>query len=236
MQMGWDRPQEDEFALCNLGIPSPYATMAFPRRPQFPEYMDLEQISPSERRRWQRALLSLLKQLTYKRPGRLVLKSPPHTCRLPVLLEMFPQACFINMVRDPYKVFMSTVRLWKSLYAWQAYQHPCCDDKEMEERVFTGLIHIHERLEATRGLVAPARFCDLRFEDLLRDPVGRVRGIYEQFGLSGFESVAPAMRTYFEERADYQPNRHELPAALRAEIGRRWRPYFERYGYAELRT
>ena len=33
MAAGWDRPQEDEFALCMLGQPSPYLTIAFPNRP-----------------------------------------------------------------------------------------------------------------------------------------------------------------------------------------------------------
>ena len=33
MPMSWDRPQEDEFALCLLGQPSPYATIAFPNHP-----------------------------------------------------------------------------------------------------------------------------------------------------------------------------------------------------------
>src|SRR5690606_26880326 len=29
MAAGWDRPQEDEFALVNLGLPSPYRRIAF---------------------------------------------------------------------------------------------------------------------------------------------------------------------------------------------------------------
>src|SRR5260370_121735 len=33
MAAGWDRPQEDEFALCMLGAPSPYLTIAFPNHP-----------------------------------------------------------------------------------------------------------------------------------------------------------------------------------------------------------
>ena len=33
MKVGWDRPQEDEFALCNMGIPSPYMVFAFPNIP-----------------------------------------------------------------------------------------------------------------------------------------------------------------------------------------------------------
>ena len=91
MRMGWDLPQEDEFALCNLGVPSPYATIAFPNHPpQNQEFLELETVSARQRERWKQSLLRFLKQLRYRRPGRIVLKSPTHTFRVPVLLEMFP--------------------------------------------------------------------------------------------------------------------------------------------------
>ena len=32
MAAGWDRPMEDEFALENLGVPTPYLSMMFPNR------------------------------------------------------------------------------------------------------------------------------------------------------------------------------------------------------------
>ena len=42
MVAGWDHPQEDEFALCNMGVPSPYLTNVFPNRPpQYQEYLDM---------------------------------------------------------------------------------------------------------------------------------------------------------------------------------------------------
>ena len=48
MVAGWDRPQEDEFALCNMGIPSPYLTAAFPNRPpQYEQYSDMQGVSPA---------------------------------------------------------------------------------------------------------------------------------------------------------------------------------------------
>ena len=47
MEAGWDRPQEDEFALCMLGQRSPYLKIAFPNHPApDDEYFDLETISP----------------------------------------------------------------------------------------------------------------------------------------------------------------------------------------------
>src|SRR5207244_917093 len=53
MKAGFDRPQEDEFALCMLGQPSPYLTIAFPNHPpQCQEFLDLESIRPGQLRSW----------------------------------------------------------------------------------------------------------------------------------------------------------------------------------------
>ena len=48
MAAGFDRPQEDEFALCMLGELSPYLTIAFPNQgPQYADYLDLHGLSPA---------------------------------------------------------------------------------------------------------------------------------------------------------------------------------------------
>jgi hypothetical protein len=50
MAAGWDRPQEDEFALCMLGMQSPYLKIAFPNRPEpYPESDDIEFIGCCKR-------------------------------------------------------------------------------------------------------------------------------------------------------------------------------------------
>lgn len=231
VRMGWDKPQEDEFALCNLGVPSPYLTIAFPNeRPQFSEYFELDQLSPSQRTRWKRALLTFFKQLTYRRGGRLLLKSPTHTFRLPTLHEMFPDARYINVVRNPFEIFPSTVRLWKSLYAVHGYQRPQNDG--LEEFVLATFERLHERLESTRQLIEERRLVDVRYEDLVRDPVAELRSIYERLELGEFRDVEPSLRQYAAEHADYRPNRHSLSGEHREQIAQRWQAYFERYGYS----
>jgi len=230
MKMGWDLPQEDEFALNNLGIPSPYATIAFPNHaPQNQEYLELESIPQPQRERWKNALYWFLKQVRYRQPGRIVLKSPPHTFRLPVLLEMFPGAQFVHMVRHPVTVFMSTIRLWKSLYVAHGYQKP--NFKGLADHVFETFTRMHERLQATRKLVPAGRFFEIRYEDLVGDTVGRMRAIYEQLDLGEFQPVQPAIEAYVAAHAEYQPNRYEPTRELEREIFRRWKPYFEQYGY-----
>lgn len=228
--MGWDRPQEDEFALCNLGIPSPYATIAFPNRPQQnQEYLEVDAVPQRGRERWKRALQRFLQRVCHRKPGRIVLKSPTHTFRLPILLELFPNARFLNTVRHPLAVFQSTIRLWKSLYAKHGYQKP--NFEGLDEYVFATFARMHDRLEATRSLVPQGRFLDVRYEDLVTGTVDTMQRIYERLDLGEFESARPAIEAYAQEHADYQPHQYAPTPDLEREVFQRWKPYYERYGY-----
>jgi hypothetical protein len=231
MEAGWDKPQEDEFALCMLGRPSPYLTIAFPNRPpQDQDAFDLERLPPRELAAWKEAFLLFLRQLTYGDPRRLILKSPTHSCRIKTLLELFPDARFVHIVRDPYVVFPSTVNLWKSLYATHGLQTPRFAG--LKEHVFSTFTHLYERLEEGRKLVPPRRFHEVRYEDLIRDPMAEMRLLYDNLELGGFERVAPRLEQYLAAHAGYKTNRYKpLPPETEAEVTRRWGEVIRRYGY-----
>jgi omega-hydroxy-beta-dihydromenaquinone-9 sulfotransferase len=230
MAAGWDRPQEDEFALCMMGQPSPYLTIAFPNHPpQDQEALDLEGLSPMKRAAWKRAFLLLLRRITFRNPKRLVLKSPTHTCRIRTLLELFPGARFIHIVRDPYVVFPSTVNLWKSLYQTHGMQTPTFAG--LEEHVFATFTHMYRKLEEGRKLVEPSRFYELRYEELVQNPIEKMRKLYEHLGLGEFETVRPKLEAYLGRTKDYRTNRYELAPEVRAEIAQRWGDVIHRYGY-----
>ena len=231
MAAGWDRPQEDEFALCNMGVRSPYLTLAFPNRPaQDQEYLDLEALPAEALARWKRGLVWFLTCLTVRSPKRIVLKSPAHTCRIKVLLDLFPDARFIHLVRDPHVIFPSTVNLWKRLCRDQGLQRP--NYRNLQEHVFDSLNRMYETFQRDRQLISDSRFCQVRYEDLVEDPIEQVRMIYDRLELGDFDKVLPALREYVGQQADYQTNRYELSEETRAEIGRRWDSYIKQYGYA----
>jgi hypothetical protein len=230
VRMGFDRPQEDEAALCLRGQPSPFLTVAFPGRPPMdPDYVDLEGLSPRELARWKSRLLRFLQLLLVKRPGRLVLKSPQHTFRLNTLSGMFPRAKFIHMVRDPYVVYPSTVHFWKTMYETYGLQR--FDVEALHEQVFATFERLHARLAATRTLVDPSQFYELRYEDLAGDAVGQMKALYEFLELGDFDKLRPAVERYAERSKRYRTNDYSLDTPTREAIERRWRAYFEAYGY-----
>ncbi len=232
MLAGWDHPQEDEFAMCNMGVPSPYLTTVFPNHPpQYQEYLDMRGVSAADAARWKRALLWFLKCVTLRNPKRIVLKSPPHTSRIRTLLEIFPKAKFVHIVRDPYVIFPSTVNLWKRLYRDEGLQVPKYDG--LDEHVFKTLTRMYEAFERDRHLIAAGQFCEIRYEELIASPIAQMRRVYEELQLGDFETVRPVIEKYFAGQKDYKTNRYQMTPELHAEITRRWSAFIEQYGYAK---
>ena len=230
MAAGFDRPQEDEFALCMLGQPSPYWRVAFPNHPpQADDYLDLEDLPPRSRASWKRSLMQFLRELTFRDPRRLILKSPPHSCRIKTLLELFPDARFVHIVRDPYVVFPSTVNLWKTLYASQALQKPTFAG--LEEQVLSDCVRLYQKIEEGKKLIRADRFCELRYEDLVRDPVQSMRQLYDCLGLGGFDRFLPRLNRHLAGIAHYRTNGYRLSPRQQVEIALRWGWIIEKYGY-----
>ena len=231
MAAGWQRPQEDEFALGIMGLPSPYLSMMFPQRgPVFSEYLDLQDVPLDKKKHWQQQLLKFFQRITFRDPRRIVVKSPPHTARVRALLELFPDAKFVHIVRNPYDLFMSTVNLWKSLNEVQRMQG-LGEQEWVEEYVLDSLQRMYTAYENDRELLEDNQVVELRYEDLVENPLDRLRQVYEHLDLGAFTHVEQAAQAYLAEVKNYRRNHYELSAEKRQVIQDRWKDYFERYGY-----
>ncbi len=232
VRTGWQRPQEDEFALLAMGIRTPYRRMAFPNRPApDQEYLNMEGIPAQKLAKWREGLTEFVKTLTFQHPKRVILKSPTHTGRLEVLSQMFPGAKFVHIARHPFSLFPSTRRLWHSLDRVQGLQFP--RNERLDELVFDSFDRMYRGFDAQRSRVPDDCLFELRYEDLVQDPVGKLSELYEKLQLGDFEHIRPAVQRYVDAQKDYQTNIHELEPELEAELRRRWSTYFERYGYAD---
>lgn len=230
VDLSWGSPQEDEFALCAMGLRTPYRRMAFPDNgPVDLEYLNMQGLSAEELAAWKNGLTWFVKLMTYHQGKQVLLKSPPHTGRVEVLSQLFPGARFIHITRDPYSLFPSTIKLWRTLHYAQGFQ--MSEGSDLEEYVFECFDRMYAGFHEQRARLGDEAIVDMRYEDLVADPVGELRGIYERLNLGDFAAVEPQLADYASSKRDYKTNRHRIEETTRAKIAERWGDYFERYGY-----
>ncbi len=224
-------PFEDEFATCGT-LRSPFLTWVFPRaRDEYRKYLTFRGVPEREIAEWTAALTLFYRKLTWKYERPLVLKSPPHTGRIKLLLATFPDARFVHIYRNPYAVFQSTQRQTRVSLRTMGLQS--LDERHVTDLVIERFMTMYEAFFEERSLIPSGRFHELSFEELEKDPVGQVRRIYAELGLPGFDAMRPSLESYVDSHADYRKNTYPaLSPSLRYEVARAWRRNFEEWGYA----
>lgn len=244
--LDFDLPQEDELATNVLTAgTSPYMPLAFMRQePEFRKFFTFENAAPSERQRWIDQFTSFLRKVTVrggKAPARgkgnaqqykqLLLKSPVHTARIPLLLSLFPDAKFIYIHRHPYDVFRSAVRMADTTY-WYTYLNTPTNE-QITEFILAQYELLFDEYIAGRALVERGNLLEVAFADLDAKPVETIAEIYEAFEWDGFEeSLRPKLERYVRSLKGFKKNKHvDLTDAMKATVKRRWGPSFLAFGY-----
>ena len=223
-------PHEEEFALAAASAVSPYLKMLFPVTDDDTySCLDPRDLSPKALEEWKRSLILFLKKLTLLQPGKIVLKSPPHLGRVATLLEMFPGAQFVHIVRNPYDVYLSSCKLWKDGFAHAHLQVPDAD--RIDELILSWYTELFALFERDRGLIPPGDLYEMRYEDLDARPLETLSAMYQALGLPGFGPFAKRVTAYLDTISDYRKNAYRLDDETREKVATRWRSTFERYGY-----
>ena len=126
----------------------------------------------------------VLQQLQWRGPkGRWVLKSPPYLLMLEDLLAAYPDACLVQTHREPAKTVASLANMIRALRRARTPAIPeLLEPKPIARSVLDHFGAALQRSVASRKNPAvEARFLDIAYRDLVRDPIGTVRRIYDRF-------------------------------------------------------
>jgi hypothetical protein len=232
MELALDLPQEEEYAVCNLCEYSLYVGWYFPKRMRelFHKYVLFENAPPELVDRWKRVYLGVLRKATLHAKGRpLLLKNPANTARIAQLLEMFPDARFIHIHRDPYAVFRSTQRLHRSVYDMVGLQ--TVGDAEIEDTVLHFYSELMRRYLDTKDLIPGGNLVEMRFEDLVRRPTEELERVYTALRIPGWEAARPLMEAHMAAQKSYVKNRHAFSPQDMARVRHEWKFAFDQWGY-----
>lgn len=227
----WESPQEDEWARITMGLPSPYLRCAFSRQPPpHDRYLNLEDLPSAELDAWKQGFQKFLKMVTLKTGNRIVFKSPHNTGRVELLHAMYPDAKFIHVTRDPFTFFPSTLRMYRSFDFSQSLQKSAERDG-LESYVLETGKRMYKSYFRYRPNIPDSQIIDVRYEDLVRDPIGTMQQVYQQLELGDIEPALAGFQKYLGPRKDYVTNRHQLPAYWQQKIREEWSQYLESFGY-----
>ena len=229
--MTFDAPQEDEFAVLLQCWHSLYLGITFPRREKhYSQYLTFENASPTHLEEWKEALSFFMKKLTLKYDRPLVLKAPGHTARIRHILDMFPDAKFVHIHRDPYTIYQS-FNHYVDTAMWYTYlQRPDWDN--IDESILNRYSTMYDAFFEDKALIPEGQFYELSFEDLEKDPMGQMNSLYSTLNLPEFESFKPKLGEYIDSIKDYEKNAFEpLCADKRKTVAQRWERCFNEWGY-----
>jgi len=198
--------EEDDFVMF-ANWSSVSLTFPFP----YPELEDLfwtDREPEPQRRRILGFYEAMLKRLLYCREGQRIhcSKSPQFTLKMRGLLEQFPDARFIVMLRHPYETIPSLLDLMSQYWRAMGAPEPLVEASaellgEIQIVQYRYAVEIVDALPPDRSVI-------VEFRELLSDPKRVVESIYDRFGLD----ISPDFDRFLEderEAARAFKSRHE---------------------------
>ena len=232
MAIGLQLPAEEELGLCIENLLSMHMCWHLPRREQhFRKYLTFRDASAEERARWIEGTRKLARKLTVRHERSIVFKSPCHTARIPLILEAFPDAKFIHIARDPFKVYQSTRNMEiKVSPLFQFQRRPL--GEELEEFIFWRYRELYDAYLDAKDSVPAGQLVEIHYEDLVREPLATMQKVYDGVDLGPFDDVRPAIESYLSSVKSYRTNRYEsMDPELERRIRTEWRRVFDAWGY-----
>jgi hypothetical protein len=186
---GWDEmhklrlnePEEDD-ALFLYAFESEAIFLLFPFVRELWQAGFPDALPPTERRKLMRYYRSCLQRHLYANgPGKTLLsKATQSSGTLESLLEEFPDAKFITIVRHPYQSVASHVSLFVPV--WQTHSPDIERDGPVSRAYATLAVEWYKHLFAFRQQVDPAHYYCIDYRDLVRNPGETIHKLYEHFG------------------------------------------------------
>ncbi len=217
--LGADLPQEEEYALGNLSPYSFYNGWCFPKKMNlYNNYVDFQNMPKKVVEDFKRIYLDYLKKVSfYHKQKRLILKNPSNTARVKLLVELFPDAKFIFIYRNPYHVYLSMKRNIEkemTLYtvqkppSWETFEKAMVD---MYKRMFN-------RYFEEQSLIPKNNLLEIKYEDFVSTPLKYMEKIYTVLNLKQFDTNKDIFEKYIASQSHITSSKYKIDSQLQQHI------------------
>ncbi|MDZ7843637.1 MAG: sulfotransferase [Anaerolineales bacterium] len=170
-----------------------FALFPFPNLAR--KYIYYDQMVPEERRRIEIGYFrSLLQRHVYYHGGkRYISKNPDFSPMVETLLKQFPDAKFINIVREPTDVVPSTINMWAN--HWHTFGSPA-EDYPLRDVLLEHIKHWYRYPHQKLQMLPENRYTVIQFAEFVTNPQKVMERVYDQFGME----ISPAFRRVLKEQ------------------------------------
>ncbi len=169
-------------------------------------------LSARERRRIMAFYRRCLQRHLHARGGgRYLAKNPALTPKLATLLEAFPDAKVINLVRTPLEAVPSFVSMME--FSWRVVGAPS-EGPALGDFILDMAGHWYRYPQEVLADLPEEQHVTIRYDDLVADPGTAVRSIYERFGFELSPAFAAVLRAETERSRDFNSRHAYDPSDL----------------------
>ena len=233
MELNVDLPQEEEFALSNMTSVNYYNFWFYPKSwdTYTNKYLTFRDASAEEKKEFQDVFKQLIKVSLHNTNGTQFLsKNPPHTARVKEILEIYPNAKFIYLMRNPYTVFESTRSFFTNTI--QPLKLQDFSNQEIEDKILSVYKTMYEKYEADKHLIPKGNLIEIKFEDIESDALGMTKKIYETLSLPGFEDAKADIEAYLNKKKGYKKNQYKYEPRTVELVEKNWKFALDQWGYS----
>jgi hypothetical protein len=231
LRLGMDLPTEPEYALGNMTTSTMLSGYMFPT--QLREVFQKTVLFDDEQAKmdWKQAMKFFMQKLTLHHGGKRILtKAPEDLGRVKEILEVFPDAKFIHIYRDPYRVYFSTERLYEITLPLVALEYVSGD--LVKDFIVTAYRDSFLKYFEHRKLIPEGNLVEIKYEDFVGNEMETLRRAYLPLGLD-FVTAAPHIKAEVKSYEGYQTNSYNYDTKRMEEIYAAWEPIFKELGYSK---
>ncbi|MBQ6051461.1 MAG: sulfotransferase [Bacteroidaceae bacterium] len=235
MELAPDLPQEEEFAINNSCPFNYYNFWFFPEKMNeyCDRYLTFKAITPKEEQAFKDNFEKLVKISLWNTNGTQYLsKNPPHTGRLKTMSELFPNAKYIFLMRNPYTVFESTRSFYtNTIKPLELHSIPL---EQMEQNILRNYMELYRAYKEQKKYVPEGNIYEVRFEDIEQDALGITEKIYHDLNIPGWEEARPAIEKYIGGKKGYKKNKYNYDPRTVELVNQHWGEVLDEWGYERL--
>jgi hypothetical protein len=227
-----DFPNEEEYALGALSPYSFYNGWIFPKNMDYyNNFVDLKNLSDITINNFKKIYLNFIKKVTFfYNDKQLVIKNPSNTSRIKFLLDLFPDAKFINIIRNPYHVYLSMKRNIEKEMILYTLQNP--PQWEVFEKSMVNMYNrMLKKYFEEMKLIKKENIIEVRYENFIKNPLFEINKIYSHLNLKDFDKNKEVFLKYIQSQSKIKTQKYIINEKTKNMIYNYFRYTIDKWNY-----